>query len=304
MLVDWLWSSLLLSFLLLWLLWHWLQLWPHLQTTTATTARERLLKPRTPADCPSCRQEGATATAHPSARIPLTPWRERKSRRGAPKRILTQPFACPNRQCAYYRITDAQGHALVGDGAHGHHQRRETLRCQACRTSFSTRRDTPLYRLKTTSHRVGEVLTALAEGLDVAAAVRVFGHSHATITRWLVRAGMHSATLHDRILRNLHLPHLQLDEIRTRLRNRAHTLWLWLAIDPLSKLVPTLHLGTRTQAAAHAVVHDIQQRLAPTCLPIFTSDGLHLYFYALSADFGQWVVAWGDGRERGRWRSD
>jgi hypothetical protein len=46
MLVDWLWSSLLLSILLLWLLWHWLQLWPHLQTTTATTARERLLKPR------------------------------------------------------------------------------------------------------------------------------------------------------------------------------------------------------------------------------------------------------------------
>jgi hypothetical protein len=70
MLVYWLWSSLLLSILLLWLLWYWLQLWPHLQTTTATTARERLLKPGTPADCPTYRQEGATAIAHPSARIP------------------------------------------------------------------------------------------------------------------------------------------------------------------------------------------------------------------------------------------
>jgi hypothetical protein len=59
------------------------------------------------------------------------------------------------------------------------------------------------------------VLSALAEALDVSAAVRVFGHQHATITRWLVRAGMHSAALQDRILRNLHLPHLQLDEIRT-----------------------------------------------------------------------------------------
>lgn len=37
--------------------------------------------------------------------------------------------------------------------------------------------------------------------------------------------------------------------------------------------------GTRTQAAAHAVVHDLRQRLAPTCLPVFTSDGLNLYFY-------------------------
>jgi IS1 family transposase len=97
---------------------------------------------------------------------------------------------------------------------------------------------------------------------------------------------MHSATLHDRVLRNLHLPHLQLDEIRTRLRNRAHTLWLWLAIDPLTKLIPTLHLGARTQAAAHAVVHDLRQRLAPACIPVFTSDGLNLYFYALTAHFG------------------
>ncbi len=51
--------------------------------------------------------------------------------------------------------------------------------------------------------RVGEVLTALAEGLDVAAAVRVFGHGHATITTWLIRAGTHSATLHDRVFRDL-----------------------------------------------------------------------------------------------------
>jgi hypothetical protein len=143
MLVDWFWSSLVLSILLLWLLWHWLQLWPHLQTTTVTTTREQLLKPRTPADCPTCRHAGATAANHPSARIPLTPWRERKSRRGAPKRIPTQGFACPNRTCLYYQVTDAQVHALVGDGAHGQHERIQTLRCQACRITFSTRRDTP-----------------------------------------------------------------------------------------------------------------------------------------------------------------
>jgi hypothetical protein len=70
------------------------------------------------------------------------------------------------------------------------------------------------------------VLTALAEGLCVSAVVRVFGHRHATITRWLSRAGEHSATLHDRIFHNLHLPHIQFDELRTRLRGRAHILWL------------------------------------------------------------------------------
>ena len=87
--------------------------------------------------------------------------------------------------CVYYQITDAHVHALVGDGAHGRCERIQTLRCQACKITFSTRRDTPLYRLKTASVRVAEVLTALAEGLDSAAAVRVFGHRHTTITTWL-----------------------------------------------------------------------------------------------------------------------
>ncbi len=164
MLIDWFWSSLVLSIFVLWLVWHWTQQRLHHQMATLTAARERLLKPRTPADCPACRQERATSVERPPTRVPVTPWRARKSQRGAPKRIATQGFACPNRTCAYYRITDAHIHALVGDGAHGQRERIQTLRCQACGTTFSTRRDTPLYRLKTTSQRVAEVLTALALG--------------------------------------------------------------------------------------------------------------------------------------------
>jgi IS1 family transposase len=77
-------------------------------------------------------------------------------------------------------------------------------------------------------------------------------------------------------------------------------LWLWLAIDPVTKIVPVLHLGARTQAAAHAIFHDLEQRLAPGSLPIFTSDGLNLYFYALSAHFGQWIA--GVGRRARYWQ--
>jgi hypothetical protein len=215
-------------------------------------------------------------------------------------RIATQGFACPNRQCDYYRITDAQVHALVGDGAHTLCERIQTLRCQACATTFSTRRNTPLYGLKTSSQRVGEVLTAVAEGLSVAAAVRVFGHCHATITTWLTRAGEHSATLHDRVFRNLQLPHVQLDELRARLRKRADMRWLWLVIDPITKIIPTLHLNVRTQEAAQLVVHDLHGRLAPGCIPVCTSDGLNHYFYALTAHFGQWVT--GVGRRARQWQ--
>jgi hypothetical protein len=183
-----------------------------------------------------------------------------KSRRGAPKRIPTEGFACPNQQCSYFGITDARVHALVGDGKHGQAERIQTFRCQACHTTFTARRNTALYRLKTPSNQIAMVLTALAEGLDASAAERVFGYRQATITTWLARALEHAQTLHERFFGHLQLPHLQLDELRTRLRCARQVLWLWLAIDPL------------------------------------TSDGLNLYFYALTAHFGQWLQVGRRGR--------
>ncbi len=113
---------------------------------------------------------------------------------------------------------------------------------------------------------------------------------------------MHAQTLHEHYFCNLHLPHLQLDELRTRLRCATQVLWLWLAIDPLTKILPVLQLGPRTQHMAHLVIHSLRQSLALGCLPLFTSDGLNLYFYALTAHFGQWFQVHRKGRKVLRWQ--
>ena len=139
-----------------------------LDRSSARAIRQRLLKPRTPDDCPACRRPSVRLGSAPPPAV--RPWSELKSRRGAPKRIATDGFACPNRVCAYYGITNPQIHAVVGDGTHGKQERIQTFRCQACRTTFTARRDTPRYRLKTASPRVAEVLSTLAEGLPLAAA--------------------------------------------------------------------------------------------------------------------------------------
>jgi IS1 family transposase/transposase-like protein len=262
----------------------------------------RLLKPRTPNDCPACRLASSASTAGEPAPVPVRPWCEVKSRRGAPKRIDTEGFACPNRQCSYVGKTDARVHALVGDGKHGKAEHIQRFRCQACHTTFSARRDTPLYRLKTPSQQVAVVLSALAEGLDPSAAERVFGFRQATITRWLIRAGKHAQTVHERSFFHLHLPHIQLDELRTRLRRQTQVQWLWLAIDPRTKILPVLELGPRTQHMAHRVIHSLRERLAPGCLPLFTSDGFKLYFYALTAHFGHWQTLSRRGRKVLRWQ--
>jgi transposase-like protein len=238
---------------------------PHLGAKTVHPMVQRLLKPRSPHDCPACRLSSPISAVGAPASLHVRPWCEIKSRRGAPKRITTQGFACPNRECPYFGITDADVHALVGDGKHGQAERIQRFRCQACRTTFTARRNTPLYRLKTPSHQVAVVLTALAEGLDPSAAERVFGFRQATITTWLSRAGEHA-----RFFCHLQLPHLQLDELRTRLRSYKQVLWLWLAIDPLTKLLPVLYLGPRTQNMAHKVIHSLRQLLAA-----FLSPALH-----------------------------
>jgi hypothetical protein len=105
--------------------------------------------------------------------------------------------------------------------------------------------------------------------------------------------------LHTRWLPNLDLPHMALHELRTRLRSRAHILWLWLAVDPISKLLVLLHLASRTQDKAHRLVHELREQLAPGCIPVETSDGLNQYFYALTAHFGQ--SAAGVGRRARQW---
>jgi transposase-like protein len=204
--------------------------------------RRRTLRPRPADDCPACRagRRAGPAPAGPLCAVP--PWRTSTTRRGRPQRVVTEGHACPEPTCPYRGITNAAVHALIGYGHHGTTDRIQDFLCQACGTKVSARRDTALYRLKTPPQRVGEVLSALAEGMSVDAAVRVFGHGEPTLRRWLARAGAHAGRLHQRLCAHLQLPHVQLDEIRTRLRRRTNVLWLWLAVDPCTKIIPVFSL--------------------------------------------------------------
>ena len=71
---------------------------------------------------------------------------------------------------------------------------------------------------------------------------------------------------------------------------------------PSRAILPVLQLGPRTQNAAHLLIHSLRQILAPDCLLIFTSDGLNLYFYALTAYFGHWLAVRRRGRKVSQWQ--
>jgi len=65
--------------------------------------------------------------------------------------------------------------------------------------------------------------------------------------------------------------------------------WVWVAMDPESKLRLALAGGNRTLAMAQHVVHQVAPVLAPDCAPLFLTDGFREYLTALLTHYGQWI---------------
>jgi IS1 family transposase len=77
------------------------------------------------------------------------------------------------------------------------------------------------------------------------------------------------------------------DEAITRLERSPY--WVWTAMDPDSKLLLGIDVGTRTLEMAQRVGHQVVQRVVPGCVPLCLTDGRKDYGTAFLAHFGQWM---------------
>jgi len=77
------------------------------------------------------------------------------------------------------------------------------------------------------------------------------------------------------------------DEAIARLERSPY--WVWTAMDPTSKLLVVVDVGTRTLAMAQRVVHHLRQVLVPSCVPLFLTDGFKEYTMAILTHFGHWI---------------
>jgi IS1 family transposase len=147
------------------------------------------------------------------------------------------------------------------------------------------------------------VVACLAEGLGIRATARVFEVAPHTVLQWLAEAAEQLRAFSAYFLCDLHLEQLQLDEFYAVLRDlKAGAIsadeaiqrlerspsWVWTAMDPTSKLLVVIDVGSRTLAMAQRVVHQVTQVLAPGCIPLFLTDGLKDYGTALLTHFGFW----------------
>src|SRR4029450_6422949 len=125
-----------------------------------------------------------------------------------------------------------------------------------------------------------------------------------TVLHWLVEAAEQLTAFSAYFLCDLHVKQLQLDELYAVLsavkdgaiteakaikRLSRSPQWVWVAMDPESKLLLTIEVGDRTLAMAQRVVHHVAQVVAPDGAPLFVTDGFREYMTALLTHYGYWL---------------
>ena len=268
--------------------------WPHpgpVQSRAAKvrTTLPRQLVPRCPDDGPACRLASTASLGGGRAPAPGCPWSEVNSRRGARhpprhRRVrLSHPAVPVLWQHGRSPACAGRGRQAWACGADPDLSRPCVPPHVQCPTPHP---DVPAENLLSCRVAVGRI-TRWPKGSTLLPPSGSQGFRQATITTWLTRAGEHARTWHERCFCHLHLPHLLLRRAShpTPLRHTGASFCGWRLI-PAPALLPVLQLGPRTQHMAHAVIHSLRQMLAPGCLPLFTRDGLHLSFSALTAHFG------------------
>jgi IS1 family transposase/transposase-like protein len=224
---------------------------------------------------------------------------------GRPRTISTDHLCCPDEDCSSYGIFGPHpDHDIVGNGTYttAHGEKRQMYLCNVCEKPFSETAGTPFFSLKTPMRTVCIALNELAEGLGVRAVARIHQVEPDTVLEWLRKAGQHCQAVSAYMMQELELSQVQLDELWTFVRKKEKMLneweklhteygdnWLWIAFDPIHKLVIAVLIGDRTEQEAVGLLARLRARLMEACLPLLTSDSLPHYASAILRVFGVWI---------------
>jgi IS1 family transposase len=123
------------------------------------------------------------------------------------------------------------------------------------------------------------------------------------LSEWLAEAAAQLEACTSYFLCDMHVTQRQLDELYAvsralktgeisadaALKRLAGARpWVWTAIDPVSKVRLAIAVGPRTVEMAQRVVHQVAQRIASSCMPLWLSDGVTGYLPAILGHCGVW----------------
>src|SRR5262245_45407491 len=246
--------------------------------------------------CDACEPRTAPRPPPPSAPPPrIVPTRGRR------RQVDTSMHFCPNPDCASrgwvgWGNLRANGHPNGGPW--------RQLLCVVCRRYVLETLGTLFHGKHASVDLIVHVLACLAEGLGIRGTARVFEVDPDTVLQWLVEAAEQLRAFSRHVLHDVRVTQVQLDELFALLsavkagevseadaivRLERMSQWVWVAMDPESKLLLAIDIGHRTLAMAQRVVHHITQVCAPDCAPLFLTDGFRESLTALLTHSGHWV---------------
>lgn len=166
----------------------------------------------------------------------------------------------------------------MGKGNIGvHSQQKQRYICHVCEQTFSVRKGTLFFRLRTDPKTVLLVIALLVYGCPVQAIVQAFGLDERTVRDWWQRAGRHCQVFHERLVEEtqLDLGQVQADEIKAK--TQRGPLWIAMAIMVSTRLwlggavSPDRDTALLKEMAA-------QVRAMALCRPLLIAvDGLNTY---------------------------
>jgi IS1 family transposase len=158
------------------------------------------------------------------------------------------------------------------------------------------------------------ILHLLCEGNSIRATVRLTGASKTTVTKLLVDAGTACQWYQDRVFYGLECQRVQVDEIwgfvgakkknvPEARKDEAGDVWVWVAIDADTKLVPQWRVGPRDLKSCAWFIAGLAERIEGRFQ--LTSDAFHLYkgvvdaFLGKRIDYAQVIKVFGRTPETG-----
>src|SRR5213593_4691971 len=206
-----------------------------------------------------------------------------------PRQVDTSTHFCPHPGCDY-RGWLGLGNLRANGHPNGGPWRQ--FYCTSCKGYFWETHGTIFHGKQAAVELIVRVLACLAEGLGIRATARVFEVAPNTVLQWLVEAAEQLRAFSRHILHDVRVRQVQLDELFALLsavkdgavsaadaveRLERSPQWVWVAMDPESKLLLAIDVGNRTLAMAQRFVHQVAQVLAPDCVPLFLTDGFREY---------------------------
>jgi hypothetical protein len=176
--------------------------------------------------------------------------------------------------------------------------------CLGGKRHFLETHGTPLHGKHVDPDKLVWAIAALAEGLGIRAVARVFETDPNTIWGWLVEAAEPLEAFSHHFLHDLDVEQVQMDELFALLsavkdgevserqaikRLSRSPNWVWIAMDPVYKLILAVDVGDRTLTMAQRLVHQLTRVLASHCAPLFLTDGFRDYLTALITHYGHWM---------------